>query len=91
MTTFTQYEEEKIAFFKKHNMNYIVHTSGLNNDSYHKEYIFEDGAVFYESSMKVEEVQIVEAHGLKTRVPVTYMKTEYWTSESGSKTFYENW
>ena len=86
------YESEKIAFFKKHDMDYVQHTSELIDGGYHKEYVFEDGAVFYESMMRVEEVQILTAHGITTKVPVVYLRTEYWSSDkSGTNAVYENW
>ena len=89
---YKDYEDEKAKFFKAHDYDYTVHTSDLQNNSYHKEYAFEDGATFYESTRKVEEVQIIEVHKIKTKVVVAYMVTEYWSSDdSTTKVFYENW
>ena len=86
------YENEKLAFFRKHEMDYVQNTSEMSAGMYHKEYVFSDGAIFYESMMKVEEEQIIEAHEIKTKVTVSYMKTEYWTNENcGTNTVYENW
>ena len=86
------YNTEKAEFFKKHDFDYTLHTSESVNGCYHKEYAFEDGAVFFESMAKVVESHTIEAHGIKTTVNVDYMRTEYWTTDdANTKAVFENW
>jgi len=87
-TTFTN---EKMAFFKKHDFDFQLTTTDQENNKYLKTYCFEDGAVWYELMGKVEELAEVTVHNITVHTTVTLAKTEYWTSESGSKFFYERW
>lgn len=89
--TFEEYMNDKIAFAKKHNKkaDCTTYTSPMVNNSYHKEMCWDDGHNFYEATELIEEIIEVEAHGIKTRVPVKFWRTEYWSTEAGSKFFYE--
>ena len=90
--TYETYENDKAEFFKAHDFDYTLHTSDSVNGCYHKEYAFDDGAVFYESMSKVTEEHVIEAHGIKSTATVVYMRTEYWTTDNAkTKTLFENW
>lgn len=89
--TSKQFWEEKQKFFEKHDFNYVVKTTDFENERYTKFYIFEDGAEFYELVSFVTEEIETNAHGLTIKVPVKFCKTEYWTTESGSKWCYERY
>ena len=91
----TVWTEEKQKFFKKHNFDYHVITDSLENNRYLKTYCFEDNATWYELMGQVEEpVEVtVELHGIPVTIKQTvkFSKTEYWSTESASKYFYERW
>lgn len=86
-----EYNNSKEAFFKKHNNDFKCSTSPLcENGKYHKEYVFEDGAVWYEV-IGVEYVKTsVEVKFVQVEVEVRLYKTEFWnTDDSKSKYYYE--
>jgi hypothetical protein len=85
------YENDKMAFFKKHNFDYKVLTSDMESNRYQKVYVFEDGAEWYELSGKIIEEAEFKLHGLSFRKDVELFKTEFWSSEATSKYFYEKW
>ena len=44
--SYKDYFETKKAFFEKHGFDFTTHTSSMDEyDRYHKDYIFEDGAI----------------------------------------------
>lgn len=88
--TYSEYAKELTEFAKKHRC-YDAHcyTSPMDNNRYHKERCWADGANWYEVTELVTETKEVEAHGLKFEVEVEFWRTEYWSTESGSKFFYE--
>lgn len=46
---YEEYRHDKQAFFKKHDNDFTIHTSSMDEYSrYHKEYMFADGATWYE-------------------------------------------
>lgn len=87
----TTFYNEKLDFFKKHDMDYQVLTLEQEDNKYLKTYCFNDGAVWYELMDKIEEVVDATAHNIVIHTKVQFARTEYWTSESGSKFFYERW
>ena len=89
--TFLDYENDKCKFVKAHGFDYTVHTSPLENDTYHKEWVFADDAVFYERISLVSEWVDVEAHGMTFKAKIQFWKTEYWSTEDTSKFFYEKY
>lgn len=68
-----------------------IKTSSFENNGYHKEYNYSNGATFYESNKTiVEEIEITN-HNIKSIVKVKYFVTEYWsTIDSVSKYVYQS-
>ena len=93
MATYIEYEGEKLGFIGKHlkKSDYRIDTSPMENNCYHKEYVFEHGAVWYEVIFLIEEEIVVEVHGIRCVVTVKFNKTEYWSTDDGkSKFIYEH-
>ena len=91
MSTFQEYMTQKADFFKKHG-ECRIHDHGMqSNDSYFKTYDFADGASWCEVSGPVFEDVTVEVHGMKVKTIVRLFKTEYWSTEAGSKFFYDQY
>lgn len=93
MTTvdFKTYYEDRCEFNKKHG-NYRVEDYGMtSDDTYRKELIYDDGAIFYEVCRPVYEEAEVEVKGIKIKVKVKLFCTEYWSTEFGSKYMYERY
>ena len=94
IVTYTEYMADLQAFIKKHSKkyDYKIITSGFDfaTNSYQKTYAFENGAMFSEVNEmdRVEEVD-VSAHGLTFKTDVHFIRHEYWTTEYGSKYWYE--
>ena len=91
MSTFQEYMTQKAEFFKKHGECRVIDHGMKVNDSYFKTYAFEDGARWYELSGPVVEDVPVEVHGVKVTASVKLFRTEYWSSEAGSKFLYEKY
>lgn len=89
--TTDEYNREKMDFIRKHNENAEckVFTSPMENNRYHKEYCWSNGAAWMEVTELVTEEKEVEAHGLTFKVEVEMWKTEFWSTERGSKYVYE--
>ena len=89
--TYKDYLKELAEFAAKHNANgeLKVYTSPMVNNRYHKDYCWSHGANFSEITELVTEEVEVEVHGLKVKVNVEFWKTEYWSTEAGSKYFYQ--
>ena len=89
--TVNDYWKDLREFSTKHNKkgDVKIYTSPMENNRYHKEYCWSDGANFYTITELVEENVEAEAHGIKVTVPVEFWRTEYWSTEQGSKYFYE--
>ena len=88
---YKEYEELRKRFFEKHNYDYRIETSVMDEyGNYHKEYIFEDDAIWYESYKHTYEKVEVEIKKVKVNVEVKLFCTEFWnTEDSKSKYFYE--
>lgn len=90
VVTYKQYDKEKKAFFEKHDYDYRVETSPMDEyGRYYKTYMFEDGAAWYETTSPTFERAEVEVQLVKTTVEVKMLKTEYWNTEAASKYYYE--
>lgn len=89
--TYEEYTKEKIAFIRRHckKSNCRVHTSPMVNNRYHKEYYWEDGANWYETTELISEPKVIVVHDITLTVNVEMWRTEYWSTECGSKYFYE--
>lgn len=90
------YTSEKQAFIRKHGKkDWKVETSPMDEYGiYYKDYIFEDGAHFYERMAPVYFKQEVEvAHTLvKVEVEIKMMEIEYFDSDNAeSRKYYEKW
>lgn len=89
------YNDSKTKFFRKHKNDYHTETSAIDQyGTWHKEYTFSDGAVWYERySSESEEVQLTGvAHliGISETKIIKLFKTEFWnTDEAASKFLYE--
>ncbi len=94
--TFEIYNEDKELFFNKHNSNYdsdyTCNTSPMTDDGvYIKTYCFTDGANWYERMSPAYETVTVKVHGVQFETQVKLQKIEYWSSEMGSRFYYEKW
>ena len=88
---YEQYNAEKVAFIKKHNARSEcnIETSPFIENGYNKVYSWEHGANWYEVMEIVEEEVEFEHRGLKFTTKVEMWRTEYWSSEFGSRYLYE--
>lgn len=87
---YKEYMNEKIEFISKHDHDFIVDTSPMDDYGvYYKTYIFADGAVWYEKMSPVVESGIAEIHGCRCKVEVEMLRTEFWSTETASKFYYE--
>ena len=90
VVTYQDYFDIKQNFIKKHNYDFVLDTSPMNSSGgYHKVYMFRDGAAWYESMNPVFQDVEIEVKGVKLTVTVKLLETEFWTSEFGSKYYYE--
>lgn len=88
--TYKEYMEEKTAFFKKHDHDFTVKTSPMDEyDRYHKTYVFEDGAEWCETMGSDYANETIEVKKAKVKVEIKLFRTEFWSSETGSKYYYE--
>lgn len=84
------YNEEKREFFQKHDNDFSCDTSSMDEyGRYWKTYMFEDGAIWYEA-MSPEYVDYeVEVKLVKIHETIKMFRTEFWSTESNSKYYYE--
>lgn len=88
--TYKEYNEDVRKFFEKHDYDYICETSPMDEYGvYYKTYSFRDGAQWMER-MSPEYVEYeVEVKLVKIKEHVKMLKIEYWSTEQGSKYYYE--
>ena len=87
--TFNEYNDEKNNFFKKHDYNFKCDTSSMDEyGRYHKEYVFEDGAVWYEVMSPDCIAYEVEVKMVKICETVKMLRTEFWSSDNASSKYY---
>lgn len=88
---YKEYSSNKQAFLERHNYEYRIETSSMNEYGvYHKEYICDDGAIFYEVMGPVYEKVTTEVHKVTITVDVKLFRTEYYSSDDAeSKYYYE--
>ena len=93
IVNYTEYSNDLDKFIKKHSKKSDLHiwTSPIENGEYRKEYLFEDGASFYEiNKMNYSEQTEIEIHGIWVMVEVNMIKHEYFSTDEGiSKYWYE--
>ena len=88
--TYTEYSEDRKNFFSKHNNDFSVETSSMDEyGRYWKTYNFEDGAQWFEAMCPTYEQADVEIKKVLVHVQVKMLRTEYWNTEAGSKCYYE--
>lgn len=89
--TYGDYLKEQSKFAQKHNKKaeLKIYTSPMENNRYHKEYCWSDGAMWCEISELITEIVEAEAHGIKVNAKVNFYRTEFWSTEAPSKYFYE--
>lgn len=87
IVNYKEWTNDKLAWMKKHNHEYRVTTSSLDeNDCYVKTYTSFDGrGQLIEVTRPVWET--VEVKGAKTQVKL--LEVEYFTESEGSKYYYE--
>lgn len=91
MTDYNTYKEMKMAFIKKHHGDFTIHTSSLDEyNRYHKEYVFTDGAIWYEIMSPETVMSSAEVKGVRVQFEAKLFKTEFWSSDDAqSRTYYE--
>lgn len=83
------YEEAKRIFLECHDFDYKVDTSPMDElGTYHKKYICEDGAIFYEVMMPVWEKVTAEVHKCTVSVDVKFFRTEFWSTDDAESSYY---
>lgn len=88
--SYKDYNEEKRKFFEKHKNDFKCNTSSMDEyGRYWKDYIFSDGAVWYEAMCSEYVRETVEVKKVNVTVEVKMLRTEFWSSECGSKYYYE--
>lgn len=91
---YNEYSNDKKAFFSKHDNDFNTFTSSMDEyGRYHKEYVFSDGAIWYElmrPEYVTEDIELeVKGVKVKTQIKVKLFRIEFWSTESGSKYYYE--
>lgn len=83
--SYGDYLKELQAFAEKHNENGGVktYTSPMENDRYHKEICWEDGATWYEVTEKIWETVPLTVHGVECHAYVELWRTEFWSTDNG--------
>lgn len=90
--TYNEYNEAKMSFFDRHDHTYKTSTSPMIDDVWHKEYVFEDGAIWYERYEHVYIPVTVDVMRCKVDVEVEMLKNEFWsTDNSKSREVYSQW
>ena len=93
IVNYQTFENDLNSFISKHSKKSDLHiwTSPLKDGEYRKEYLFEDGASFYEiNRMNYSEQVEIEVHGLWMMVEVKMIRHEYFSTDEGtSKYWYE--
>ncbi len=88
--TVKEYTEEKMAFLAKHDFDYQLETSSMDEYGvYTKFYNFTDGAQWYERMAPRYDTITTEVRKVMMSVQVKLLETEYWSSESKSRFYYE--
>lgn len=91
VVTSKEYDDEKRQFFAKHG-TFRINTSAGSAEYYHKEYVFEDNAVWYEVMMRVSEPVHVEVKKCHITMEADLLRTEYYNSDDAdSKYYFEPW
>lgn len=92
--TYNEYLQDLADFARRHlqgeDDDMKVYTSHMGNDRYTKEYCFTDGHQFSEVNERITDIVDIEYHGIKIPAKIEVWRTEYWSTEQGSKyTYYK--
>ena len=90
IVNYIEYDSDKVNFLN--GKDFSVKTTNFDNGRYYKEYICNDGTIFYEVASKVYEKVNVEVKKVNMEILVELFEVEYWTSLNGtSKYYYEKY
>lgn len=90
IVNYIEYDSDKVNFLK--GKDFSVKTTNFDNGRYYREYICNDGSIFYEVASKVYEKVNVEVKKVNMEILVELFEVEYWTSLNGtSKYYYEKY
>ena len=89
--TMKEYNDQKVAFFKKHcDDRGAIESGHTEGETIYKTLSFRDGHHWEEISAPVYETVEIEKHGIKLVMRVKFYRTEFWDSEnSTSRYLYE--
>ena len=89
--SFKEYMNELTAFAKEHNEKggCKEYTTAFENDTWSKTIAWEDGAEWCETTSHVLEPVHASVHGIQTTTYVEMYRTEFWSTQSGSKYMYQ--
>lgn len=82
IVTMHEYYEEMGKFLTKHK-EWRVITSPFSNDQWCKDYLCEDGAMGKEINRVVYETVEVEVKGIKVKVSIKLLETEWFDTDNG--------
>ena len=83
------YCTEKDRFFKKHKHDFNCQTSPMDESGrYHKEYVFRDGAIWYEVMSPEMVKQEIEIKLCKMTIEVKMFRIEFWNSDNAVSRYY---
>lgn len=86
---YKEYTQQKDAFFKKHNYDFRIETSSMDEyGRYHKDYIFDDGAVWHEDMCPTFEEATVEIKKVNVKVEVKMLRTEFYNTDNATSNYY---
>lgn len=87
--TYHEYSLEKRGFFERHDYDYQVETSPMDERGvYHKEYVFKDGAIWYERMSPEWVRQTIEVKRAKVDVDIKMFCTEFWDTDNAASRYY---
>ena len=91
VVNYNEYNKTKQEFFKEHKNDFSCETSPMDEyGRYHKEYVFEDGSIWYEVMSTEYVTETVEIKKCEISLKIKMFRTEFWsTDNSESKYYYE--
>ena len=86
---YTNFMDRKQKFFRKHDSDFTIRTSTMNEyGGYHKEYVFSDGAIWYEVYDRITREVIVDTdYNCKVKVDVEFFRTESWNTDNAKSVY----
>lgn len=86
--TMSQFYEAQMKFINQHTI-LKVETSPMENNSYSKHYLAEDGSEMWEFNRIITEKVEVEVKGIKAKAEIKLWETECWSTEFKSMYLYQ--